>query len=51
MLIFLWYLIDIRDKICRYIESKFVLDVYFVIESLVRLNVNEENVDRNGEVN
>lgn len=48
---FLWYSTDIRDKICRHTESKFALDAHFAIESLARLNANEENADRNGEAN
>lgn len=42
---------DIRDKVYRYIESKFVVDVFVVIESLIRMNIEGEDVNCSSEVN
>lgn len=49
VVIFLCYLEDIRDKV--YIESKFVVDVFVVIESLIRMNIEGEDVNCSSEVN
>lgn len=42
---------DIRDKVYRYNESKFVVDVFVVIESLIRMNIEGEDVNCSSEVN